>query len=89
MSKDNPAVLKQSFVGRMLFLHLILVAISLATEPASQVNDGSVVLGTNITARAPFNRYARDASVRIIDLNHLFFRHYQQPKREIHDVYIS
>lgn len=29
------------------------------------VHDGSVVLGTNITARAPFNLYARDASVRI------------------------
>ena len=29
------------------------------------VHDGSVVLGTNIMARAPFNLYARDARVRI------------------------
>lgn len=29
------------------------------------VHDGSVVLGTNISARAPFNLYAHDASVRI------------------------
>ncbi|HQX49957.1 MAG TPA: glycosyl hydrolase family 28-related protein [Planctomycetaceae bacterium] len=41
MSKDNSAMLKQSFVGRMLFLSLIIATTSLSAEPADPFSDGT------------------------------------------------